>query len=251
MTDTRHPSTAQAPASAPGRAPDPALAGDRPERAAWRDASSLIPAVVPLGLAMGVALGDTAAPGVVAWFSSLTLMAGASQLALFTQLDAGASILVAVGVVIVINARFLVYGAVMAPHFRGQPRWFRALGAAFVVDQSYALTTARWPGGHSDRAGFRRYYLVLVAVLGLVWSASVGVGIAAGPILPAWLPLEVVVPAMFIAMIVPGMRRLTEVAAAVVGLAAAGFLVGLPPGAEIAAAAVGGALIGAWSKERS
>jgi predicted branched-subunit amino acid permease len=238
------------PSPAPGSLADPALAGERPERAAWRDAWSLVPAVVPLGLAMGVALGDTSAPAAVSWLSSLTLMAGASQLALFSQLDAGASLLVAVGVVIVINARFLVYGAVMAPHFRDQPRWFRALGAGFVVDQSYALTSARWPGVRSDPVTFRRYYLALVAVLGLAWSSSVAVGVAAGPIVPAWLPLEVVVPAMFIAMVVPGMRRLTEVAAGIFGLVAVGALFGLPAGTEIAVAALGGALIGFCAQDR-
>lgn len=183
--------------------------------------AGIVPAILPMGVALGVAVGETAAPPVLAWSTAPLLTAGSAQLVLLTNLDAGASVAAAVLAATLVNARFVVYGAALAPRFAGQPGWFRWLGAWCVVDQTYAVVASAEASGRLDRAGpaveFRHFYLTMVALLWLVWSLSVGVGVALGPVLPPGLPLEFVLPAMFVALVVPGLRTRTEVTTAVLG----------------------------------
>lgn len=207
-----------------------------------RDALSLVPAIAPMGIALGVALAEMGAPPLVSWLGAPLLVAGSAQLALMDQLDAGATVLAATVAALLVNSRFLVYGAALADRFSRQPRWFRWLGAHYVVDQTYGLVAARIGDDDSD-ADFRRYYTTAGTLLCGVWTLSVGVGTLAGPVLPAGLPLEFVLPAMFLALVVPGLRHRSEVCAAAAGGSLA--LAGLPPTATLIAGLAAGTLVGA------
>lgn len=188
-------------------------------------AVALVPGVVPLGVALGVAVGETAAHDLVAWSGGPLLVAGSAQLVLMSQLDGGSGVLAAAFAAVLVNARFVVYGAALARRFAAQPGWFRWLGPWFVVDQTYSIVaTAEATGRLDARASadeFRRFYLAAALLLFAVWSASVGVGVVLGPVLPAWLPLEMVLSVMFVALVVPGLRVRSELAAAVIGVVAA------------------------------
>lgn len=225
----------------------PATANLRPPRRdaarrGARDALSLVPAIVPMGIALGVALAEMGTPPLASWLGAPLLVAGSSQLALMGQLDAGAPVLAATVAALLVNSRFVVYGAALADRFSRQPRWFRWLGAHYVVDQTYGLVVARIGDGDSD-ADFRRYYATAGTLLCGVWTLSVGIGILAGPVLPAGLPLEFVLPAMFLALIVPGLRQRSEVWACAAGGSLA--LAGLSPTASLLAGVAAGALTGA------
>lgn len=210
------------------------------------DAFSLVPAIAPMGIALGVALGEMGAPPLVSWLGAPLLVAGSAQLALMDQLDAGATVLAATLAALLVNSRFLVYGAALADRFSRQPRWFRWLGAHYVVDQTYGLVTGRIGDGDSD-ADFRRYFTTAGTLLCAVWTLSVGIGTVAGPVLPAGLPLEFVLPAMFLALIVPGLHHRSEVWAATAGGSLA--LAGLSPTASLFAGLAAGALLGVVSEE--
>lgn len=207
-----------------------------------RDALSLVPGVVPMGIALGVALAEMGAPPLASWLGAPLLVAGSAQLALMDQLDAGASVATAAVAALLVNTRFLVYGAALADRFARQPRWFRWLGAHYVVDQTYGLVAARIGDDDSD-ADFRRYYTTAGTLLFAAWTLSVAVGTLAGPVLPAGLPLEFILPAMFLALVVPGLRHRSEVCAAVAGGSLA--LAGLAPTASLLAGLAAGALAGA------
>jgi predicted branched-subunit amino acid permease len=90
---------------------------------------------------------------------------------------------------------------------------------------------------------FRRYFTTSSTLLWATWTASVGVGLLVGPVLPAGLPLEFVLPAMFVALVVPSLRDRCELAAAIAGASVAlgggGLLL------SVAAAVAGGAVVGA------
>lgn len=185
-----------------------------------RDAGALAAAIAPLGLAMGVALGELAGPHLVSWLSAPLLLAGASQLVLFSQLDGGASVLAATGAALLVNSRFVVYGAALAPRFAGQPGWFRLLGPHYIVDQTYGLVAARFRDDPT-RQEFRRYFMTASTLLWALWTASVGAGLLIGTALPESLPLEFVLSAMFVALVVPGIRARSEAWAAAAGVAVA------------------------------
>jgi predicted branched-subunit amino acid permease len=206
-----------------------------------RAAGALLPAIVPLGVALGVALGETASSRLVAWLSAPLLVAGASQLALFGQLDHGTAVVAAALAAIVLNARFVVYGAALAARFGGQPGWFRWLGPHYIVDQTFAMVVAEVDDNASNDQ-FRRFFAAAGTLLWFAWTCSVGIGLLAGPVIPSHLPLEMVLPATFVALIVPGLTRRSEILAAVVGGAVGAGTLGST--SALAFAALIGAVIG-------
>jgi predicted branched-subunit amino acid permease len=214
-----------------------------PPRQGRCDGLGLIPAIAPLGLAVGVALADTSAPALLAWASAPLLVAGAAQIVLFTQLDLGSSAVAASVAALLVNARFVLYGAALAPRFAGGSRWFRLLAPHLVVDQTYALVTQNVPADAPDRA-FRSYFTSAAVPMACTWTVSVAVGMLSGPWFPSALRLDLVLPVMFVALIVPGLRRRTEAIAVAAG-AALVFAGGSGTG-TVALAAVVGAVIGGW-----
>jgi predicted branched-subunit amino acid permease len=206
-----------------------------------------MPAIVPLGVALGVALGALAVDAAIAWSSAPLMVAGASQLVLFSQLDSGSSAVAAGVAAVLLNSRFIVYGAALAPRFgTGQPTWFRWLGPHYIVDQTYAMTLAGVDDDDGDDA-FRQYFVAAGTALWAVWCCSVGLGILLGPMLPTQLGLEFVLPATFVALIVPGLSRRSEVLCALLGATVA--TLGIDSTTTMATAAVVGAVIG-WTTNR-
>jgi predicted branched-subunit amino acid permease len=232
--------------------PDPArdhpTGGARVDGDGVRDALALSPAIAPMGLALGAALGELAAPPLVSWLSAPLLVAGSSQLVLFGQLDGGANVVGAATAALLVNSRFIVYGAALAPRFSGQPRWFRHLGPHFIVDQTYGLAVGRRPGADSSQT-FRRYFTTASVILWLLWSVSVGLGVVLGATVPASLPLEFVLPAMFLALVVPGIRTLPDTSAASAGAAIA--LAGGSATVTLLGAVVSGVAVGRLTDGRS
>ena len=207
-----------------------------------RSACALLPAIVPLGVALGVALGETTSSPLVAWLSAPLMVAGSSQLVLFGQLDHGSAVIAAALAAIVLNARFVVYGAALAERFSGQPRWFRWLGPHYIVDQTFAMVVADVDGDASNDQ-FRRYFAAAGTLLWFAWTCSVGIGLLAGPIMPPQMPLEMVLPATFVALIVPGLARRSEILAVLVGVGVGAASIGSTR--SLAIAALVGAIIGA------
>lgn len=205
----------------------------RPAQASWSWARAtavagrdLIPALValaPLGLVVGVTIQQTAAGTVLGVASAPAIFAGTAQLSLLTLLHAGAGAAAVVLSVAVINARMVLYAAVLEPRFRGQPGWFRWLGPHFVVDPSFALVTAR--GDLDDGLTFRRYWLAMGGLLAAGWTGVVGVGVAIGPALAGGGGVLAFAPvAVFLAMVAPRLTDRPAITAAGVGGAVTGAL---------------------------
>lgn len=229
-----------------------ATRGDPPTRPAVRHgvaaALSLVPAVAPLGFALGASLAATTAPRLVAWFTAPLMVAGSAQLVLVSQLDAGAPLFGAVAAALLLNGRFVVYGAALAPRFALQPWWFRLLGAHYVVDQTYGLVAA-WADHQTDATWFRRFFTTSGTILWLTWTTSVGAGILAGPALPESVPVEIVLPVMFVALVVPQLTGRTELGAATAGATAA--MCGLPPLPALLVGATAAGATGLLGREES
>ena len=212
-----------------------------PRSAAWRGAREMTPYIVglaPLALSIGVSVPASPIGDFAGLASAPLLFAGSAQLSAIELLGSGAGALVVVGSVLMLSARYAVYGATLAPGFRDQPRWFRVVAPYFVVEPVVAVVTDELLG--TAPAAVRRWhYLGAAAALWVGWVGMIGLGIAAGPRLdPDW-PLAFAAPLCLVAMLA---RRLTAgldwlgaiVAAATVaivtlagGVAATGSLLGM------------------------
>ena len=189
------------------------------------DAFPLFLPAIPFGFVVGVAILQAGMNEWVGWSSSSIVYAGAAQLTLITLLGSGAAWAAAVAAALVVNARHAMYSAALAPAFQHQPRWFRWVGPALLIDQVFVLA-------HSHRddpaEAFRRYYLAVGLFFLAAWNVCVAVGLAIGPSVPTEWGLEFAIPVMFTGMLVGGLDTSPKVVAALVGAAATVAAAGLP-----------------------
>ena len=200
----------------------------------------ILRAAVAIGLyagAFGTAYGAVAvASGLSvpqAMVLSLVMFSGASQIAFAGVVAAGGSPFAAVAAALLLGVRNAFYGVPMSSIL--QPRGVRRLGTAhFVIDETTAMAVAQ-PTRPAQRYAFWVTGLILFSLwqLGSLAGALLGTAID-----PAVLGLDAAVPAVYLALMWPALRRPT---APLVALAGAGVALALipvaPPGVPVVAAA--------------
>jgi branched chain amino acid efflux pump len=191
---------------------------------------------------LSASFGAVAQPvmGVVApILMSVLQYAGSSQLAATAVLAADGSAAAAIAAGVMLNARFLPMSVVAAPALRGS-RLRRSIEAQTIVDTSWALAAR-------GQAGFDRE-VMLGATLPQypAWVLGTATGVLFGGLLedPRAFGLDAIVPAFFLALLVPESKRRGAVAACLLGGAIALALTPvLPPGLPVLLASAA-ALIG-------
>jgi predicted branched-subunit amino acid permease len=182
--------------------------------------------VTPFGLVIGVSAAQADIPTLAGWLTGPAIYAGSSQVAAIEMLDAGTAPIVVVITALVINLRLILYSGAIAAHWRGTPRWWRAVAAYLLIDPSFAVGIDRYqrPG---DRSAAHTYYLGGAITLWVGWLLAIAAGATLGAQLPAALHLEFVIPLYLVGEIVPKLadratRRaaLTAAAVAVVAISA-------------------------------
>jgi predicted branched-subunit amino acid permease len=221
--------------------------GHTVRHAAWNGARAIAPlliGVVPFGIVASVtAVDHGVAPAGVFGFSTV-LYAGASQLAAIEVLGRGASPLVAIGTVAIINLRFVMYAAALAPHLADVglvPR----LGAAYVLtDQAFAVSVTAYRERDLGPRGRLAFYLAGALVMWLSWQLATLVGLVIGSALPSGLPLDFALPLVFMVLLIPAITDRATAVAATVGGVVALLGAGLPAGTGLLAGAVAGITAG-------
>lgn len=191
-------------------------AADRPARRALADTVPIVAGYLPFGFVLGATVAASDVPDVVGWAASPIVFAGAAQLAIIELLDAGAGIAVVVATAWVINLRHVMYSGAIAPYFLGTPLWWRLLAPHVMVDPVYSLAAVRFRE-YRDSRSQRVYWAVSGGFLLLCWSAMTGAGVLLGARLPDWSALELAVPLVFVALLIPSISDRPTLAAAVVG----------------------------------
>lgn len=189
-----------------------------------RAIAPLLPSLVPFGIIMGITAVEAGIPVDLAIAMSSVLYAGASQFAAISLLESNTPVAVVVFTVLVINLRFVIYSASLAPHFRSfETRW-RMVCGYLVSDHSYA---AAIPSLTSEAMTARRslwFYLGAGVPPWAVWQASTILGVTLGTRVPTTLSLEFTIPLAFIGLLFATLDNrlagIVAVAAAVVESAA-------------------------------
>lgn len=164
-----------------------------------RDALPVLLALGPFGLMVGVAAIEVGLPWAQATGMSYLVYAGTSQLAALQLLAVGSPPAVIVLTTLLLNLRFALYSATLAPHLRGA-RWpTRLWMASIMTDQSLALGMHRY-ATHPERGGKVAYYVGVSASVWVVWTTSATVGVFVGGAVPDGLSLEFAVPLVFLAL---------------------------------------------------
>lgn len=196
-------------------------------RAGAHAMSPLLPSVVPFGVIAGVAARDAGLDAAAALGMSVVIFAGSAQLAGLQLITESALPVVIVLTMLVINLRFAMYSASIAPHLAGLPRRWKWPLAYLLTDQAYAVAITRWRRDPpiADKAAF---LLGAAFPLWFVWVVATLAGIAVGNAIPASWQLGFTVPLIFLALLVPAVHDRPSLAAATVGGGIAVAAHGLP-----------------------
>jgi predicted branched-subunit amino acid permease len=209
-------------------------------RRAVRDSIPLFIPAVPFALVLGVAITESAMPTAIAWSTNVFIFAGAAQLAT-VSLAATATWLTLVATAAAINLRHVMYSAALAPRFEDQPRWFRWVGPFVLIDQTFALVSART---ELSADTWRRYYLTAGVFFFVLWNIAVIAGMLVGSSIPSEWRLGVAPAVMFAGLVVLGLTNWPGVVAAVTGAAVCFMALSVPNNGGILIGAVAGVTAG-------
>ncbi|MCM0044241.1 MAG: AzlC family ABC transporter permease [Burkholderiaceae bacterium] len=172
-------------------APDSRPRDDRERSAFWdavRISMQTVPGLFAWGAVTGMAMVQS---GLSLWQSllmTLVVYAGSAQLAALPLIAAGAPLGVIVFTALMVNLRFVIFSAVIGPHFRHLP-WPKRLWYGYqTVDLVMAFFPQRYPAHTVDRpAGKLGYLRGLVVPNWWAWQLGTLAGILlASQIPPSW-----------------------------------------------------------------
>ncbi|MGF1497268.1 MAG: AzlC family ABC transporter permease [Elainellaceae cyanobacterium] len=177
--------------------------------------------VVPFGMIAGITAVESGLTGGEAIAMSVIVFAGASQLAGVQLLSSGAPLLVIWLTTLMINLRFTMYSASMAPHFRGLSTLQKVLLAYMLTDQGYAMSITYFNknAGTSDRPSLSAtekacFFGGAASTIWVVWQVSTMLGVVLGTGIPEAWSLDFAIPLVFLAVIVPAIRQWASLGAA-------------------------------------
>ena len=166
--------------------------------------------VIPFGIiygAIGVELGFN--PYLI-YAMSLIIFGGASQIVFLQLISGGASALIAVTSVGVINSRHLLYGAVLSEYLEKLTILKKLIISYFVVDQGFAESNKYFQKNKNQE--HIHYHLLGTGItLWVCWQISTITGIILGSIVPPELGLKFAIPLTFISLIVSDLRKIDHV----------------------------------------
>jgi len=208
-----------------------------------RAVAPILLGVVPFGLITGAATVAIGIPPTSAVGMSLLVFAGASQLAAIELLGVKAPALVIVATALIVNLRFSMYSASIAPWFPGLPGRWKGPFAYLLTDQAYAVSITRFDRDVPEPARLS-FYLGAACALWLTWQVSFAIGAASGGRVPESWSLDFAVPLTLLALLpasVADRAALVTVGATAV---ASAFVAGLPLNLGVIAAVVIGVAAG-------
>ncbi len=191
-----------------------------------RDESPILLGVAPFGLIFGALAIDANISIPIAQAMSSIIFAGASQIIAAQMIGAGASFLVIILVVFVVNLRHALYSASVAPHVQHLASGWKIILAYLLTDEAYAVTISHY-NKEGDPTKKHWYFLGSGLTLWSTWQVTTALGIFIGAQLPQSWSLDFVLPLTFIALVVPALKDKAGVAAAIsaglVGMLTLGF----------------------------
>lgn len=196
---------------------------------ALRTSSQTVPGLMAWGAVTGMAMIQS---GLTIWQGlamTLLVYAGSAQLASLPLLVAGAPVWMIFLTALMVNLRFIIFGAVIGPHF-AHLRWYkRILYGYFNADIVMALFPQRFPSHTAAKTeGKRGYYLGLVSSNWLGWqSGSIAGMLLASQIPPAW-GIGFAGTLALLAITIPLVINRSALASVVVAATTAVLTVGLP-----------------------
>ncbi|NUT78721.1 AzlC family ABC transporter permease [Pseudomonas sp. C1C7] len=206
-------------------------------------ASPLTTGVIPFGLIAGVTAAGMGMSATKAMGMTLLFYSGSAQIAVLQMLQNGALPVTIVLTALVINLRFLMYSASLAPHLHDLPRRKTWPLSYLLADQVFALFSLRTAAGGLGRFAFP-YYMGAAITMWLAWNLAVLAGVFLGARIPESWSLGFAIPLSFLALLIPSIRNAATLSAAIAGGSLAILGVDLPYNLGMLTASLGGVIAG-------
>jgi predicted branched-subunit amino acid permease len=162
--------------------------------------------VIPFGIIYGVIAIEIGLSPIVAFCMSFIIFAGSSQIAFAQLFSAGASPLVMISSVAVINSRHFLYGAVLSQYLNKLNYFWKILLGYLMTDQAFSVSLSYFKKNYKKKnahfhmlgSGFTLWFL---------WQLSTLAGIILGNIVPEQLGLTFAIPLTFLSLIISELRK--------------------------------------------
>ncbi|WP_338847338.1 AzlC family ABC transporter permease [Massilia sp. W12] len=150
---------------------------------AFRDSLPALFGFAAWGLVVGVAMIKSQLSIPQALAMSFLVYAGSAQLAALPLMMAHTPVWVIFATALVVNLRFVIFSALLAPHFRHLSWRSRLVYGFYSGDMTVALFMQRFPDGSPD-TGKLSYLRGLLLPSWVAWQAGTLIGIFAGSQVP-------------------------------------------------------------------
>ena len=171
------------------------------------DISPHMLSVIPFGIICGAIGIDLGFNPYLVYAMSFIIFGGASQIVFLQLLSGGASSLVAVTSVGIINSRHLLYGAVLSEYLEKLSIIKRLIISYFVVDQGFAESNKFFKKNKTEQ--YLHYHLIGTGcTMWVCWQVATLSGIILGSFVPKELGLQFTIPLTFIAIIVQDLKKI-------------------------------------------
>ena len=202
--------------------------------------------VAPFAMIFGVLATEAGMSVFETLIFSVAVIAGAAQLTALQLMTENAPTIIVLASALAVNLRMAMYSASLTPYLGPAPLWQRVFIAYFLVDQSYACSIAEFEDKPKMTVPHRvAYFFGTVAPVCPMWYVFTLVGALVGNQIPEAWALDFAVPIAFLALIVPMMRTLAHVIAALVAIAVAIIANGMPFNLSLIVAGLAGMMAGA------
>jgi 4-azaleucine resistance transporter AzlC len=163
--------------------------------------------VIPFGIIYGVTATEIGLSPMITFVMSFVIFAGSSQIAFSQLFIAGASPLVMITSVAIINSRHLLYGAVLSQYLNKLNHYWRVLLSYLMTDQAFSVSLSYFK---KNKKNYNSHFHMLGSgfTLWFLWQISTLLGIVLGNIVPEQLGLEFTIPLTFLSLIISELRKL-------------------------------------------
>ena len=191
-----------------------------------RAALPILLGVVPFAMITGVAAVGVGLSPLDSLGISVIVFAGASQLAMLQLFKIGTPWIIMVLTTWIINLRFMMYSAVLAPGFQTLPASKKSVLAYMLSDQAFGISVSHFAANVGTNK--RWFYFGTALTVWATWQASAIAGSLMGTLIPASWGFDFAFPLSFMALMFAALSDRPTVVAALTGGLTAVICKGLP-----------------------
>ena len=174
------------------------------------DVSPLMIPVVPFGIIYGVIGMDLGIGPYMTLGLSFIVFGGASQIILLQLFSGGASSLVILSSVGAVNARHVLYGAVLSEHLSNLKLSWKVILSYVMTDQAFAVSNNYFKKNNKDN-NYHYHLLGSGFTCWTIWQVSTILGIVLGSVIPEELGLSFTISLTFLALLISDFRKFKNI----------------------------------------